>query len=28
LRSVTHALETLEKELAEILRQLAKHSQP
>jgi|688.fasta_scaffold247837_4 DNA repair exonuclease SbcCD ATPase subunit len=28
LRSVTHALETLEKELAELLQQLAKYSQP
>ena len=28
LRSVTHALETLEKELAELLRQLTEHSQP
>ena len=28
LRSVTHALETLEKELAELLRQLPKHFQP
>jgi len=28
LCSVTPALETLEKELAELLRQLAEHSQP
>ena len=28
LRSVTHALKTLEKEIAELLRQLAQHSQP
>lgn len=28
LRSVTQALEAVEKELAELLRQLAEHSQP